>query len=179
MKIIITESQFKLIQENVEKNMFFRYWDKQKNSGVEPTMINNFTKAQDKKVYDRDLGIYWIEYNGGIETVKNKTIEFLNNKVFDINDYSDTFSIGSYDFKFKVITDNIEVDNFNNADVNINVFDFSFDDPETGEIITDIYNTDYAYENLYEITDICNLILDKVLLPKFGIFFMVNKINFI
>ena len=179
MKIIITESQLKLLKESVQKEDLFRYWDKQKKSGIEPTMINNFTKVNNINPHERDLGSYWIEYNGGLETVVNKVIDFLDNKVFDINDYMDKINTGSYNFKFSVNTDTMQIDHHNNIDVDLNVFDFSFEDPETGEIITDIYTTDYPFEVIYEVTDICNLIMDSELLTKFGFYFSVNKINFI
>ena len=179
MKIIINESQLNILKEHIEKTQFFRYWDKQKNSGVEPTMINNFTKVNNINPHERDLGSYWIEYNGGLETVVNKAIDFLDNKVFDINDYIDKVSTGSYEFKFSVNTDSMQIDHHNNIDVDLNVFDFSFDHPETGEIITDIYSSDYPYEVIYEVTDICNLIMDMELLNKFGFYFTVNKLNFI
>lgn len=103
MKIIITESQYRLLENytqkyEVAKNVLFKIWQNELDSNGEidfdPGVVNyiNYVPKDRKEIYEM-----YREFLGGWDKMIEKSFKLMN-RTFDTNDYD--FS-GGYDFRFK------------------------------------------------------------------------------
>ena len=103
MKIIITESQYKLIESYSEeekfKKLFFKLWQDELDTTGEidfnPNVVNyiNYKPQDRKEIYEM-----YRDFLGGWDKMIEKSYELMN-RTFDTMDYD---FVGGYDFRFKV-----------------------------------------------------------------------------
>lgn len=95
MKVVITESQYKLlIESNIDKERFkkvaFSIWDKMKKKGERPELIDiiyDIVGAHQHTYLDyEEIRPIWYEYNGGFDVLINKVENEILGKTFNLND---------------------------------------------------------------------------------------------
>jgi len=104
MKIIITESQYRILEnytqeDEVAKNILFKIWQSELDSGGEIDFNPNVVDYINYKPQGR-LEIYemYRDFLGGWDKMIEKSYQLMD-RTFDTNDYN---FVGGYDFRFKV-----------------------------------------------------------------------------
>jgi hypothetical protein len=102
MKIIITESQYKLLEsqseDEVAKNLLFKIWQNELDSNGEidfDSKIGEYINYKPKgglKIYE-----IYRDFLGGWDEMLEKAFQLMD-RTFDTNDYD---FVGGYDFRFK------------------------------------------------------------------------------
>jgi len=104
MKIIITESQYRILEnytqeDEVAKNILFKIWQSELDSGGEidfnPNVVDyiNYKPQGRLKIYEM-----YRDFLGGWDKMIEKSYQLMD-RTFDTNDYN---FVGGYDFRFKV-----------------------------------------------------------------------------
>jgi hypothetical protein len=103
MKIIITESQYKILESYSEederaKKLFFKIWQNELDStgtiDFDPKIADyvNYKTQDRKEIYEM-----YVDFLGGWDKMIERTFQLMD-RTFDTNDYN---FVGGYDFRFK------------------------------------------------------------------------------
>ena len=118
MKIIITESQYNILNKNNIKKLCYAVWNQQKKEGEEPNLddiiysisgINKNTRED----YDTIRPI-WYEYNGGSEVLFKKLEDEIDAKEYKLVegefDLETTMKVVHLDFERPILEIMVDVD---------------------------------------------------------------------
>ena len=90
MKIIISESQYIKLTEDKLREFLYSFWNNQKKHGEKPSLDEMLYKVlgfnkNTREDYDT-IRPLWYRYNGGYEKIKEKIINQINDKDFNLVD---------------------------------------------------------------------------------------------
>jgi len=180
MKIIISEEQYKLLENHTKnydnaKKILFKIWQRELDSNGEIDFDAKIGNYLDYKSIGQIHEMYR-DFLGGWDKMVEKTFELMNT-TFDTNDYD--FS-GGYDFRFKVLGySDYEEDNILYVDCPIESdgkVDLIMTDGGT-HLLKDVeYNEDLWWEVESEISSLIEDILYKEVTKKTGILIDVNML---
>jgi hypothetical protein len=171
MKIIITEQQYKLLQNSEHsvdhlKSPLFKYWGK---NG--PDVSDTTLKLFGVDGYWSTVLKWLIEWHGGIEIVY-EMLEQFSDKIYRAE-------LGTYDFKFKVsgfrVSGDLEIDYIDNLWFDAEVDGDGIVDIDHGDgiVIDNVYdahnNEDFGWEVDEEIKEAINLKMFLEITKKTGI----------
>jgi hypothetical protein len=182
MKIIITESQMKMVVENSKKptritDILIDMWDKQTKEDGYPTFDEDVLKylGIDKWTVINDYAEFFNDYIGGEEKTM-KIIDKLSNSNFSTRDFPEKL-VGGYDFDWAII-------NVYNQD---DVYKLDCQASKRGSVtlmdgrqmtLEDAINhEDMGYEIQEEVSDVIQDCLNELIYPRTGIMVDIDYVE--